>query len=447
MDLGDERLNRRVVNLAEQLAAQPMMPINQACEDWADTKAAYRLFANEKVSVEKLLAPHQKRTQERMGFYRQVLAVQDTTVFNYTHHPKTAGLGPIGTTKQEQQGMLMHSTLTLTPAGMPLGVLTQDIWVRPEEPVEMSKEARRQRPIEEKESYKWLKALQETVDRSPEGTQVITVCDREGDIFEFFVEANRLSAPVLVRSAQNRSLLPPEEGKLWEAIERQPIAGYLKIQVPAQAEQPAREAIVSVRFGAVTLKPPRHLASTDRNVPQPLSAILVQEIDPPEGVTPLDWRLLTNLPVLSFEEAVECIGWYRCRWHIEVFHKVIKSGCRVEDCRLGQASRLQRFLTLFSIIAWRLYWLTHINRHYPDEPCTVILTDPEWQALYATIHRSPVLPQQAPTVYQAVRWIAQLGGFLGRKGDGEPGITVIWRGWQRLSDIASTWQLLHPPPS
>jgi hypothetical protein len=449
VQLGDRRLNHRLVEIAEKLSVQPTAPINQACDDWADTKAAYRLFDNEKVTPEKILSPHQRRTGERMAGYPVVLAVQDTTILNYSHHPQTTGLGPIGTEAQSLQGLVMHTTLALTPEGMPLGVLTQDIWARPEGKEKLSKEERRKRPIEEKESYKWLVAMQQTVELVPEGVQVVTVCDREGDVYELFALAEGLETHLLVRAAQNRALMDTEEGKLWDRVAAQPIAGYLKIQVPARDNEPAREATVAVRFCSVTLKPPPRPQMPDRDPLPPitLDAILVQEIDPPAGVTPLEWRLLTNVPVCTFEDAVERVRWYRTRWHIEVYHKVLKSGCKVEDCRLETADRLSRFLTLCSIIAWRLYWLTHINRHHPQEPCTTILAEHEWQALYATINRTTLIPHQPPTVHQAVRWIAQLGGFLGRKGDGEPGITVIWRGWQRLNDISATWLLLHPAPT
>lgn len=449
MQTGDKRLDNRLVEIADKLSAQPTAPINQACDDWADTKAAYRLFDNDKVTPEKILGPHQTRTSERMADYPVILAVQDTTILNYTHHPQTAGLGPIGTTAQDLQGLVMHTTLILTPEGLPLGVLTQDIWARPDNEEKLSRKERSERPIEGKESYKWLRALQKTVELAPQGVQVVTICDRESDVYEFFVEAANLNVPILARAAQNRSLMDEEAEKLWEQVAVQPIAGYLKIQVPARDTEPAREAIVAIRFCSVTLKPPwrPRLPDHDPLPPITLDAILVQEIDPPANVTPLEWRLLTSVPVHSFEDAVERVRWYRCRWHIEVYHKVLKSGCKVEDCRLETAERLIRFLTLSSIIAWRLYWLTLINRHRPEDPCTAILAEHEWQALYATINRTTLIPQQPPTVRLAVRWIAQLGGFLGRKSDGEPGITVIWRGWQRLNDISTTWLILHPTPT
>lgn len=447
VDLGDQRLNRRIVVTATHLAAQPTAPINQACEDFAATKASYRLFDNDKVTPEKILRPHQKRTQERMQDHALVLLLQDSSYQDFTAHPKTKGLGPIGTPSQDLWGMVQHTTLAVTPTGLPLGVLAQDIWVRDPEPEALSDYERRKRPIEEKESYKWLAALEESVGLTPPGVEAVSVCDREADVYELFVRAADLETGLLVRATQDRALLDADADaeKVWAAVEAAPECGRLLVHVPPKKQEPERDAQVSVQFCQVLLKPPWRPKREDR---QPLSAvtldvILVREINPPAGVTPLEWLLLTNVPVHSFQEAVERVRWYRCRWHIEIYFKVLKSGCRVEDCRLATADRLQGFITLMSIIAWRLYWMTHINRQMPEASCVIVLAEHEWHALYATIHRTPQLPDQPPTVRQAVRWIAQLGGFLGRKGDGEPGITAIWRGWQRLHDISTTWLIMN----
>jgi hypothetical protein len=445
VDLGDQRLNRRLQETAGQLAAQPLAPINQACDDWAATKASYRLFDNDKVTPAKILEPHQQCTQTRMQAYGLVLALQDSTYLNFTAHPATTGLGPIGTPTQDLQGMVQHTTMAVTVTGLPLGVLAQTIWTRDPEPAELSVYERRKRPIEEKESAKWLTALAETVRLTPPGVQVVSVCDREADVYELFVKAAELKTGLLVRATQDRTVLDADTAKVWATAEAAEISGHLRVHVPAKDHEPAREATVSVQFCQVTLKPPWRPVREDHE-PLPavtLSVILVRESAPPAGVTPLEWLLLTNVPVHTFADAVERVRWYRCRWHIEVYFKVLKSGCRVEACRLATADRLQRFITLMSIVAWRLYWLTHVNRQQPEASCVLVLAEHEWHALYATIHRTPQLPDQPPTVRQVVRWIAQLGGFLGRKRDGEPGVTVIWRGWQRLHDIATTWRIAN----
>jgi hypothetical protein len=222
----------------------------------------------------------------------------------------------------------------------------------------------------------------------------------------------------------------------------QPVADYLTVQITGNSTRPARQATVSVRFVSVTLRPPWR--PNGLKLPAiTLTAIFVREEDPPAEVKePIEWLLLTNTAVASFEEAHQVIGWYCCRWQIEVFHKVLKSGCRVEDCRLQTADRLHSFVALMSVIGWRLHWMTYINRCQPDLPCTAVLTAIEWEALYMRIHKSKQLPDTVPTVHQVVRWIARLGGFLGRKSDGEPGVTTLWRGWQRLQDFAATWEIV-----
>jgi len=442
IELSDARLNQRCQDLAIALGQQPNASINQACEDWADTKAAYRFFDNDKVTPGKIQAPHQQRTAERMGQYPLVLAVQDTTFFNYTHHPHTEDLGVIGNKTQHQRGFGMHSTLAMTPTGIPLGMLTQAFFTRAEgEPSHQPNEVR-QLPIEEKESYKWLQAFEQTLELAPAGVDVVTVCDREADIYEMFALAQEKEAKLLVRASIDRSLADDEVGKLWQKVEQQAIAGHRTLQIRKNQKQEARQVTVSVRFTQVKLKPPWR--PNKKKLPVvTLNAILVREENPPDDVEePIEWLLLTNHPVTNFDEAVQVVSWYCCRWHIEIFHKIIKSGCTVEDCRLQAADRLQNYIALMCVIAWRLHWLTYLNRTNPDLPCTAVLTDFEWQALYLRIHKTTSFPETPPSLRQAVGWMAQVGGFLGCKRDGEPGIIVIWRGWQRLQDIAATWYLV-----
>lgn len=443
VELKDGRLNRRCQELAKALAQQPEVPINQACEDWADTKAAYRFFDNQKVTPERILAPHQQRTVIRMSQHPLVLAVQDTTFFNYTHHSQNEGMGEVGNKKQKQRGFGMHSTLAVTPTGMPLGLLTQAFFTRPVgEPSHQPNDLHKL-PIEEKESYRWLEAFEQTMALGPAGVNVLTVCDREADIYEMFALAQENDeAKLLVRASANRALVESEASKLWPAVERQTIAGFLTVNITPNQKRVARTATVSLRFTQVKLKPPWR--PNQKKLPVvTLNAILVREENPPGDVDePIEWLLLTNMPVLTLADALQVVQWYCCRWQIEIYHKVIKSGCKVEECRLQTAARLQNYIALMNVVAWRLMWLTYINRAEPDLPCTVILTTTEWVSLYMRIHKTTQLPESVPTVRQAVRWIAQLGGFLGRKGDGEPGVVVIWRGWRRLQDIATTWYLV-----
>lgn len=439
--LKDKRLNLRCQKVARALEQQSTEPINQACEDWADAKAAYRFFDNPKVSPEKILRPHYERTVKRMKSHALVLAVQDTTYLNYTHHPQTEGLGEIGTKAQNQRGFGMHSTLAVTPQGLPLGLLTQQYFERPIGGASHTASENQKLPIEEKESYRWIESFEQVIALTPEEVQVVTVCDREADFYEMFVMAEEKHADLLVRANTDRRL--DEEAKyLWAKVESQGKAGDLTVDIVGNDKRKARQATVSVRFCSVALRPPWR-PQQKKLPPITLTAILVREDNPPADIKePIEWLLLTNTIVNDFSQALQVIEWYCCRWQIEVFHKIIKSGCRVEDSRLQTAVRLQNYIALMCVVAWRLQWLTYINRTNPEEPCTTVLTTIEWQALYMRIHKTSVLPKSPPSTHQAIRWVAQLGGFLGRKSDGEPGIVAIWRGWQRLQDFAATWELI-----
>jgi hypothetical protein len=445
VSLGDKRLDWRLRESAMKLAVRPSGTITQASDDWADTKAMYRLFANEKTKAEKILAPHQERTKERMAGYETVLVIQDSSTLNYSHQPSKQGMGPIGSTNHPCQGLLMHTGLATTTSGLPLGVVSQRFWARPAEPKQLTRAQRRKLPIAEKESQKWLTALRETVALRPVGTQVVTVGDSEADFFELFAVAHDLQTDLLIRVCQEHRISEPEVGRLSAVLGRCPVAGHLKVQLPQRQEEAAREASVAVRFSPVTLNPPAHLTKT--HVPLALFAVLVQEVNPPPDVTPLRWLLLTTVPVFTFDDALERIQWYCQRWQIELYHKALKSGCLVEKSQLATAERLLPLLAIFSMIAWRLLWLTFIARHDPHAPCTTVLSEAEWRALYAFIQKSDRLPAQPPTVRQALLWIARLGGFLARRRDGDPGLTVTWRGWRRLHDLAENWLIFHPSPT
>ena len=293
VELQDARLNRRCQALAEALGRQPTAPINQASEDWADTKAAYRFFDNPKVTPAAIGQPHRERTVKRMRQHSLILAVQDTTFFNYTHHPQTAGLGEIGNKQQKQRGFGMHSTLAVTPAGVPLGLLTQSFFTRPPgEPAHKPAEVR-QLPIEKKESYRWLQAFEQTLAVVPAGVEVVTVCDREADLYEMFVLGQEKEASLLIRASSDRVIVADDEvGKLWALVERQTIAGQLTVRMARNQKQLAREATVSVRFTRVQLKPPWR-PNNKKLPPVSLQAILVREENPPAEVdNPIEWLLV-----------------------------------------------------------------------------------------------------------------------------------------------------------
>lgn len=231
--------------------------------------------------------------------------------------------------------------------------------------------------------------------------------------------------------------------KLWSRVQALPNSGMIEVEIPARDQKPARKAQLETRFGSITMNPPRqHIRKLTEQLPDiKLYAVNVIERNPPPGEEAIEWMLLTDLQVTSFEEAKEKVAWYCLRWRIEVFHKILKSGLKVEQCRLQSGDRLIRYLTIMSIIAWRIYWLTLIARTDPELPCTAFVADEEWKVLYSKVKNTKSFPKNPPRIGEVVRWIASLGGFLGRKGDGEPGVITVWRGWKRLCDLSEGWAL------
>ena len=440
--LPDRRHCKRLRMIAKAFAQKPTAPIPQACNGWSEAKGAYRFLENEAIEPSAIRQSHHQATLQRVRAHRVVLAVQDTSALNYSTHPETAGLGPIGSHSPKTIGLLLHSTLAITPRGQPLGFLHNAVRARSKRGIVTD---RHQRKLAAKESYKWvesLKACQALTPLCPD-TLLVNVTDREGDLYELFVEALSVESSskvhLLVRARHDRKL-EDHSRSLWQEVSRQPLAGTLEVRVGRRGNQPSRLAQLSVRFCAVQLRAPARLSS------QPsiqLWAIEAREVRPRKGVAPIVWHLLTTLPVTCFEEALERVRWYAQRWQIEVIHKILKSGCKVEQRQLQTARRLERVLSLDLIVAWRILALCKAARELPDDPISDWLPSAQWQALWCHVHQRSDPPSTAPTVRQAVRWIAQLGGFLGRRNDGEPGTTTLWRGLEQLDAMTKMWLLCH----
>ncbi|RME75010.1 MAG: IS4 family transposase [Chloroflexi bacterium] len=438
--LGDKRLEERARKIIRDFSQNPSGSIPEFCGDWAATKAAYEFYKNPSAAPERLLASQRQATLHRVKAHKRILIIQDTTSFNFSQHPTTAGLGPVE--NEKCQGFLTHSSLAVTTEGVPLGLLAQQSWVRDENETG-KRHQRHQRSIEEKESYKWLQGLSESTAALPVETQAIVVSDRESDIFEYFVHPRPQQVDLLVRASWNRALAQ-ETGHLWSAVSNTPVQGKILVEVSRTAQQPARTAECQVQFKRVKLRPPKNRpAHQPKLAPVVLWAVLVREMNPPPGLEPLEWLLLTTLEINNFDQACELITYYTRRWLIERFHFVLKSGCALEQRQLAHGERLIRFLALANIVAWRLLWQTYLGRVEGNLPCTAVLAEYEWKALYSFIHKTALIPNQPPSLAQTTRWIAQLGGFLDRRSDGQPGVKVLWRGWRRLFDISQTWLIFN----
>lgn len=363
-DIGDKRLNKRLVKIAGDLSSNPSMPINQASGDWHSTKAAYQFFDNTKVTPESILTPHFNNTAWRVSAHSVVLAVQDTTSFNYTSH-KSLELGPIG--KENTSGVFQHNTLAISSDGLPLGLLDQITWARPKD-----KENRETLDIAERESSRWIKSLINTVKNTPEGTEVVTVCDRESDIYEFFDEAENLNAHVLVRCKHNRNINESNLG-IKEYLKSQEIQCQYEVVVPRRkGDYPERKALVSLRYAPVTIQVPEHLENEVKHDEIKMYGIHVEETDPPEGIEAIEWFLTTNIPLSNIDDALEKVDWYLKRWLVEVYHKSEKTCCSSEDCRLETKDRLLNFLAVNSVIGWRVLFITYIGRQNPKGTAQII---------------------------------------------------------------------------
>jgi hypothetical protein len=336
----------------------------------------------------------------------------------------------------------MHSTLLLTAEGTPLGVLHQEMWSRKDEDYGKTEQDRR-RPIEEKESQRWLSSLRAVEQALPNHPQVVLIGDQESDIFELFAAPRAGNVHLLVRVGRTTRLVEHEARYLEKAVESGPKRGEITLALSRSNGEAARTAVLSLKWTSLLIYPPKNHPQRRSFAPLRLQFVLAVEENPPPDAQPVRWLLATTLPVESWDEAVQCLTWYTYRWRIERFHYVLKSGCRIEQLQLETAERLQRAIACYSIVAWRLMWLTYESRQNPQRSCEGVLESHEWQSLCATVEPHQAIPCLPPTLREAVRMIARLGGFLGRKCDGEPGLKTIWLGLRRLDDISSTWKLAH----
>ena len=443
VELTDERLRQRLYTMARDFFAKPLAAVPQACDgSTAKTKAAYRFCHNPQVTMETVLRPHIEATVERIRTHGVVLAAQDTTDLDYTHHNlATTGLGPLQSIDDLTVGLKLHETLAFTPEGLPLGLLDAKCWARDGSAQQQDPN----RPIEDKESIRWLESYRRVaeVQRLCPDTTLVSVGDREADIFELFEQAlsNPAGPKLLVRAHRGRHRKvegqPRVEGQpLWDHMARQPVAAYQGLSIPRNGKRRERKVTLAVRHARVKVKPPRgHKGAALR-----LWAIYAHEVDhdPASEDESVSWMLLTTVETTTPEQAVERLGWYAGRWGIEVFHRILKSGCRIEDRQLGTADRLEACLAIDLVIAWRIQWLTVSGEETPDVGCDIIFAEEEWKALYTYLFNRPP-PATPPTLGEAIGMLAKLGGFLGRKSDGRPGPMVLWRGLCRLPDLAAGW--------
>ena len=434
--LGDVRLERRVNRMVEQFSEQPNCTIPQATENRNDMDAAYNFFANQKVSHGGVLNCFLPQTKQLIQGLSRVLVIQDTTDCNYDSLENTVDLGY--TDGADVLGLLVHSSLAITPEGLPLGLLTQQIWRRDPKDKGRTKK-RRSRAAKDKESYRWADHAKAAGQALPPEVEVLHVADREGDVYDWLSAPRPSNAHVLVRVAQSRRIVVAgpdgKEGKLAEVIGAQTPLGEYQLTVPRADDGPQRVALMEVRVATMQVVPPLH-AKKRKQLPL-VSVSVIEAVEKnPSTKTRLCWRLVTTQSIVTLDEAIQALGEYALRWRIERFHFVLKEGCQVEQLQLETADRLSNAVAVFSQVAVRLLRLTYLARVAPATVVEQEFTADEMTVLDHCRQRQERKKQvRVVTIQEAVRVIARLGGHLGRKGDGSPGVKTLWRGLRRLHDF------------
>jgi hypothetical protein len=446
----DARLEQRFKTLASNLANGMGESIPMACQDWAATKAAYRFFSNERVSETQILAGHFQATRDRFqAIPGMVLVLHDTTEFSFQREKKQAigmtnvtwsGGGKSGRPRLHTVcGILMHSSLVVTLEGLPLGISAIKFWTRKKFKGcnALKKRVNPTRvPIEEKESVRWIENLRESTALLNDPQRCVHVGDRESDIYELFCTAQDTGSHFLVRTCADR--LAGNGETIHKQISKVPVEGLHRIEV-RDAQGHRSEAVLEIRYQQLQVLPPT--GKQKRYPPLCLTVIHARERGRPKGRDKIDWKLLTDLPVSSFKKAVEKLEWYTLRWKIETFHKILKSGCRVEESRLRTADRLLRLVAVFCILSWRIFWMTMINRSIPFAPAAIAFTEIECRLLDQLVPDPISRGVKRKCLGSYLMKVAMLGGYLARASDPPPGNSVMWRGLSRLTDIELGFQM------
>jgi hypothetical protein len=459
VDLADVRRNRRLDCVVTALSQTPAASISGASGGWNESMAAYRLLNSAKVTPQALLAPHQQAVARRCADHACVIVSQDTTELDFTSMKEMQGRGPLNSL--ERRGFFMHSLYAATEAGLPLGLWDLQFVVRSDEAFKGN--LPENRPIEEKESQRWVEGYHKTCElaRALPQCEVISISDREGDIFELYAawQAAQSQSPLpcaqwIIRANKDRVLalgVNAEPAKLFETLACAPLVGEVEFAMRARQgfkkikgstvsyTRNARTVRQEVRVMKVTPRPPKRKGSKLPAVA--FWAVLAQETDPPEGENPISWLLLTSKPTTTLEEARGIVSLYIRRWDIEVFHRVLKTGCKIESLQLKAAQAVRNALMLYAIIAWRILYLTHLGRQCPDMPCSSVFEEMEWRSACAVVKRPSQLSE--PSLSEFIKIVGKLGGHLGRKSDGPPGPKAMWQGMARVRDFACAWQLFH----
>lgn len=441
----DARLGKRFHKLLERIGSAMGESIPLVCQDWANTKAAYRFFSNDRVSEADILSGHFQSTRDRLAAADGlVLVLHDTTEFTYQRErPELIGITQRINCGRDISGrpklytacgILMHSSLAITTEGLPLGLAAVKFWTRDKfkGTAALKRKINQTRvPIERKESVRWLENLKQSTGLLDDPGRCVHIGDRESDIYELFCAAQEAGTHFLVRTCVDR-MAGNGDHTIADEMGEVEVKGLHRIEVK-DSNGDSSEAVLEIRYRRLRVLPP--IGKQKRYPALTLTVIHAQERGTPKNRKTIDWKLMTDLPVQSRKDAIEKLEWYALRWKIEMFHKILKSGCKAEESKLRAAERLANLISVFCILSWRVFWMTMLNRSAPAAPPNTALTETEIRLLDHLVKNRARLAPRRKTLSHYLIKIARLGGYLARANDPPPGNMVMWRGLSRLTDI------------
>jgi hypothetical protein len=423
IDLGDERLNKRLIKVVENSTTHSESSILGSGEGRGDAKACYRLLANNKLDMDKLLGAVGGSTMNRMD--GTVLLVQDTTDVNFNGHKKTKDLGY---SSEHVLGVKLHSCIALREDGFPIGLVSQMYETREEPKSKLTNAEKAARPIEEKENFRWIEMLRDTTAVAPEGVDYITICDREGDFYELYTEAISIGAEFIIRVSHDRC--SDEDEKTLAKIRNTAPIGNVVVSIPRDTRNvtQCRNTTMDVASCRVTVIKPASIRSKEVPKQARINLVRITEVTPLDGKEPIEWILATSLPVNDKSQIMKVVDYYIQRWKIERFHYVLKSGVGAERIQQRSYERIKPMVLIYSVIALFIMAITYAGRVFPNANCDMLLEEDEWKILYRVVNRTNKVPDKPYSMAEAVKYLSQLGGYKRSPSDGDPGLKSIWQG-------------------
>jgi len=431
LDLGDLRRSKRFEKIVMQLVSNPSSSINDQAYEWADIKGTYRFFSNENITESAIAEAIVQATRQRSLQNETVLCIQDTT--NIAFDSSSEGLGYLD--HGRGKGLMSHNILATDATGRPLGLLSQRIWARDKNEMGKAKD-RQQKPIADKESYRWIQGVEDCEKLLSDCKKIITVADREADIYELLSMRRAPNSELLIRATFDRKTLLGNP--MWKEVEKEKVIAKFDLAVGNAVSGETKVARMSIRAGQLLLAPPEKKPSLPAIQ---VYGLLVKEENAATRNKPLEWRLISSMQINDAQSAVQMVTWYSYRWRIERFHYILKSGCKLEDLQLRSVRGLRKAVLMYSLSAFKLMQLMYESRTNPDQASTNFLSQKECEAVYYYHHKAKLHQKQPLTLEKAVWMIAKMAGYIGRKNDGPPGIKNIWEGLKKLNTIMD---FLHP---